>query len=181
MIKKSKFNAEQYIDNNYVEDEDAIISIYIDKVDEYYNEFDADELTLSDDILNFINNRVENISYKYNIILEFDSPVITIEEKNKLINIIKSHYGLAYSLKQKILKINQLKAILFFILGTLFLMLSYSIINYGDLIKDILSIAGWVAIWETVSVLLFDNIKIRTNKLNIDRLYNAKIEFKERN
>ena len=180
MRKKSKFNADQYIDRNYVENEDAIISIYIKDVDDFYNEFDADDLTLSDDIIKFINSRVENISYKYSITLEFDSPIIAREEKGKLIDIIKSQYGLASSLKQKELKTNKLKAFIFFIIGTLFLLLSYSSTNYGSLVKDILSIAGWVAVWETVSVLIFDTIKIRTTKLKADRLYNAKIEFKER-
>lgn len=180
MRNKSKFNAEKYIDHNYVEDETAIISIYIEEIDDFYNEFDADELTLSDDIIKFINNRVENVANRYAITLEFDSPVISTEEKDKLTNIIRSHYGLASSLRQKVLKTNQLKAFIFFIIGTLFLLLSYSTTNYGSLVKDILSIAGWVAVWETVSVLLFDAIKIRANKSTIDRLYNAKIEFKER-
>jgi hypothetical protein len=180
MKKKSIFDADKYINRNYVENEDAIISIYIKDADDYYNEFDADDLTLSDDILSFINNRVENISYKYNIVLEFDSPVIALHEKKKLLNIIKSHYGLAYSLKQKASKANKLKALIFFVIGIIMLLLSYFIGKYVNLISEILLIAGWVAVWETVSVIFFDNIKVMTNKRNIDRLYNAKIIFKER-
>lgn len=180
MRRKSKFNAEQYIDKNYVENEDAIISVYIEEMDDFYNEFDADELTLSDDVINFINGRAENISYKYDITLEFDTPVMTQEDKDKIVNIIRSNYGLASSLRQKVLKANKIKALVLSLLGSLFLLLSYSTTNYGELIKDILSIVGWVAIWEAVSALLLDTIKIRTAKSNIDRLYNAKIIFKER-
>jgi len=171
------FNAEQYINNNYVEDNDVIISIYINKLNNFYNEIDADELTLSDDIVNFTNSRIKNVPQKYNVVLEFDTPSIKKKEKEKIVSIIRSHYGLASSLEQNVLKNNKLKAITFFIIGTIFLFISYYTSN---IIRDIISIAGWVAIWETVSVLLFDNIKIRTSKLNIDRLYNAKIEFKER-
>jgi hypothetical protein len=180
MKKKYNFDAAKYIHNNYVENKDAIISIYIKENDDYYNEFDADDLTLSDDILRFINNRVDNIPNKYNIVLEFDSPKLTQEEKKRLITIIKSHYGLAYFQKQKILKNNKKKSILFFVIGVLFLLLSSLINEYGSLLKEVISIAGWVAVWETVSVVLFDNFKIKNNQVNIDRLYNAKIEFSER-
>lgn len=180
MRKKPKFNAKKYIDHNYVEDESAIISIYIKKTDSFYNEFDADELTLSDYIINFIDSRVENMSNKYDIILEFDSPEMKSEEKSKIKSIIRSHYGLAASLKQQMLNTNKVKAFVSFLIGILFLLLSYSINNYGKLITDIIFIISWVAIWETVSIILFDIIKIKTNKNNIDRLYNAKIEFKER-
>jgi hypothetical protein len=82
-IKINKFNAEKYINHNYVENEDAIISIYIKNVDAFYNEFDADELTISDNILKFINNRVENIPYKYNITLEFETPLVSYKQNKK--------------------------------------------------------------------------------------------------
>ncbi len=180
MKRRSKFNAEQYIDNNYVENEEAIISIYIEEIDDFYNEFDADDLTITDDIINFINSRVENISTKYSITLEFDCPVIEKKERDKIANIIRSNYGLASSLRQKKLQSNKLKALIFFVIGSLFLLLSYSTTNYGSLIRDILSIAGWVAIWETVNAILLDNFKMRNNKYAVDRLYNAKIVFKER-
>ncbi len=180
MLRRKKFDAEKYIARNYVENEDAIISIYIKNKEDYYNEYDADDLTLSDDILSFVHNRVENISTKYNIVLEFDTPHITDEEKNKLLTIIKSHYGLSYSLKQKMLKGNKIKSLIFFLIGTIFLILSNSIKDFAKLFVDILYIAGWVSLWETLSILLFDNIKSKTNRINIDRLYNAKIIFKER-
>lgn len=179
MMKTKNFDAEKYIARNYVEDEDAIISIYIKESEDYYNEYDADDLTLSDDILSFISNRAETISNKYNIVIEFDTPHISEKEKEKLLSIIRSHYGLEYSLKQKTLMINQLKALVFFLIGTIFLILSNAV-HFSKLLTDILSIAGWVSMWETLSILLFDSIKSKTNKTNIDRLYNAKIIFKER-
>ncbi len=180
MHKRKKFDAEKYIANNYVEDEDAIISIYINELDDYYNEYDADDLTLSDDILSFINNRVENISNKYNIVLEFDTPQISEEEKDKILTIVRSHYGLSYFRKQKVLKANKYKSLVFFLIGALFLVLSNYVLDYGLIMSDILSIAGWVSLWETLSILLFDNLKFRANRINIDRLYNAKIIFNVR-
>lgn len=179
MKKRSKFDAKQYIDNNYVENEDAIISVYIKEMDDYYDEYDADDITISDDIISFIDGRVANISNKYNIILEFDTPVLTEDEKHKITSIIRSHYGLQASSRQQLLNTNKMKAFLFFLIGIIFLLLSSSL-NYGDLIREILLIIGWVSIWETASVLLMDMVKIKGSTKNIDRLYNAEIRFIER-
>lgn len=180
MRKKLKFDAEEYIDFNYVENEDAIISIYVEEVDDFYNEFDADELTLSDDIVNFINNRVETISNKYGIVLEFDVPKMSSKEKEKIINIIRSNYGLTSSLKNKALQTIKYKSLVFFLIGIPFLLFSYSMSDFGELGKEVLSIVGWVSIWEAISAMLFDNFKLRTSKLKVDRLFNAPIKFSER-
>lgn len=179
MKKKSKFNAKQYIDNNYVENEDAIISIYIKEIDDFYDEYDADDITISDDIISFIDGRVANISNKYSIILEFDTPILTEDEKNKITTIIRSHYGLQSSSRQALLDTNKMKAFIFFLIGIVFLLLSSSI-DYGDLVREILLIVGWVSIWETASVLLMDTVKIKASTKNIDRLFNADIRYIER-
>jgi len=106
MQKRLRFDIEKYIDHNYVEEEDAIISINIPHMNSFYNEFDADRLALSDDIIDFIDGRIKNISRKYNIVLEFITPRMSNKEKEKIIDIIKSHYGLVSSSKQRLIKGN---------------------------------------------------------------------------
>lgn len=181
MKKKSKFDAKQYIDNNYVENEEAIISVYIEETEDFYNEFDDDELTLSDDLIHFINNRVDNISIKYDLVLEFNAPKMKTTEQNKIITIIRSHYGLVLSSRQSILDQNKIKALFLFVLGLFLLLLSNSFDNLSSLIQEVISIAGWVAIWESISVIFMDNIKIKMMKKKVERLFNARIIFKERN
>lgn len=180
MAKKNRFDALEYIDSNYVEDEDAIISINVPHTNSFYNEFDADRLALSDDIIDFIDGRAKNIPNKYDIILEFIAPRMSKKEKEKIIDTIKSHYGLVSSSKQNVLNNNNLKAGTLFLLGTFFLFVSYSLPDSSVFIKEIFSIAGWVSAWETFNALLLDALSIRMNKRNIDRLYNSKIVFKVR-
>jgi hypothetical protein len=180
MTRKIRFDAVEYIDSNYVEDKDAIISITVPHMNSFYNEFDADMLALSDDIIDFIDGRVKNIPYKYHIILEFITPHMSKQEKENIVDIIKSHYGLLSSSRQRVLYSNNLKAGTLFILGTFFLFVSYSLPDSNVFVKEIFSIAGWVSAWETFNSLLLDAISIRNNKRNIDRLYNSKIKFKVR-
>jgi len=66
------------------------------------------------------------------------------------------------------------------IVGLIFLVVSYALIDYGNLIKEVFSILGWVSAWEAINAVLIDAIIIRGNKVNVDRLYNAKIIFKQK-
>jgi hypothetical protein len=180
VFKKNKFNLDEYIDYNYVENDEAIISIIIPKVSSFYNEFDADKLAISDDITDFIDSRVKNISSDYDIVLEFLVPKITKKEQEKVKDIIKAHYGLLASSKNHILKVNNYKAIMLLVVGSLFLAISYTLGSFGTLIKEIFYIAGWVAAWETFNTIMVDAITIKSSKLILDRLYNAKIIFTQK-
>jgi hypothetical protein len=45
------------------------------------------------------------------------------------------------------------------------------------LVKELFSIAGWVAIWEMVTAVLFDTIKIKLDKYDATKLSKAQINF----
>ncbi len=180
MFKKNKFNLDEYIDYNYVENDEAIISVNIPKVSSFYNEFDADKLAISDDITDFIDSRVKNISTDYDIVLEFIVPKISKKEQEKVKDIIKAHYGLLASSKNHILKVNNYKAIILLFVGSSLLAISYVFDSFGILGKEILSIAGWVAAWETFNTIMVDAIAIKSSKSILDRLYNAKIIFTQK-
>lgn len=179
-MRKPKFDAERYIDKNYVEDEDAIISINVPHLNSFYNEFDADKLALSDDIIDFIDSRVKNIPHKYNIVLEFIVSSIRKQDKKNVISIVKAHYGLASSSRDQNIKTSNLKALVLSLVGIICLLISFSLSDYDTLIREVFYISGWVCAWETFNALLIDRASVRNNKRNLDRLYNAKIIFTQR-
>ncbi len=76
---------------------------------------------------------------------------------------------------RKIDIIHDMKQVMFLMIGVLFLIIS-SFIFY-DVIKEIIVIAGWVAIWEVVDISLNVDSKTRASRKIIKRLMNSKIEI----
>ena len=84
--------------------------------------------------------------------------------------------GLEKTLEEikKMDKVNNNKQLIFFIFGLMFLVFSTLITQ--KIIKEIIIISGWVAIWETVDVALNIDSKSALDKKTIKKLMNCKIE-----
>ena len=143
----------------------------------FYNDLDADGITLSPAITNFIDKRIDYISYKYEVVLKFYCDQMSEDEKAKISDMLKAYYGLESNERNLDLIINNYKSITLFFIGIFFLGMASLFANAGFLIKEIFSIAGWVAIWETFTSVLFDTIKIKLDRYDATKLSNAQIEF----
>jgi nitrate reductase NapE component len=171
------FRAKNYIDTNYIKNGKAVISMKVKDNQMFYNELDADSITLSREITDFIDKRIDYIPYKYEIVMQFYCKDMLEDEKKKIKDMLKAYYGLEANEKSEELKRNNIKSFILFIMGVFFLLLASLIAQYGFLLKEIISIAGWVAIWEMVTSVLFDTIKIKLDKLDATNLCNAEIIF----
>ena len=178
-MKKQKldFKAKKYISTYYIKNGKAVISIDIKDNNMFYNELDHDGLTLSNKIIHFIDNRIDYILYRYEVVLKFYCEEITEDEKKKITNMIRTHYGLEANERNNDLNLNKIKSSSLFLLGVVFLALSSISNGYSFIIKEILSIAGWVAIWEMVTSMLFGTIKIKLDKYDATKLSKAEIYF----
>ncbi len=76
---------------------------------------------------------------------------------------------------RKLDMILDMKQVMFLMIGVIFLIISGFI--FYNVIKEIIVIAGWVAIWEVVDISLNVDSKSRANIKLIKRLMNSKIEI----
>jgi hypothetical protein len=181
MVKeKNKFSPKKYIKENYMKNGKVDISINVKSKDTFYDELDVKRLTLSKKIEDYIDSKLKNVIYKSNVVLTFYTTKLSDDEQDNIIKLIRSHYGLILFQNKRELNITKIKTFILFIIGILFLASTYILSSKYILIKDILSIAGWVSIWEMISIILFDIIKAQIEKHNYQRLYDAKIKFEVR-
>jgi hypothetical protein len=175
--KKIKFNPQKYIKENYIEDDKINISININDKHDFYDELDVKKLTLSRNVADYIDFKLRNVIYKKNVTLTFHTLELSDEEQEDIIKLIRSYYGLILFQQKRELNFNKMRILMLFLIGLVFLASTYILSSTYVLIKDILSIAGWVSIWEMFSIILFDIIRAQREKHNYLRLYNAKIRF----
>lgn len=108
-----------------------------------------------------------------------DNIKITINTNLKLDNIdtfIKDGLKNAYNETRIIDRTHNIKQLLLLIIGTIFLIISTLTFN---IIKEIIIIAGWVAIWEVVDISLNIDSELKLTRKIIKKLINCKIEVNE--
>lgn len=164
--------------NNIMQNKKRLeINIFIKNITKIYNQYNENQL--SDELSNYIYNQckgkhaIKNINL--NINHDFD---INNEEKIKLINTIRENYGI--DIKENLLKMKheRIKEIILFFIGVLLIIFS-KLFNYinGEIMGEIISIFGWVAVWEIAYNLIFAKTKIIIENKRLKKLTEAKIIF----
>lgn len=155
------------------------INITLDKDTEIFNPYNKNQL--SDELNNYIYNSCKGNQNNRNIKINiFHSHSINEEEKTKIINAIRSNFGI--DIKENILHIKYelgLELILI-IIGTILLVTSklFHLLN-TIVLDDIISIFGWVMIWEAAYHFVFVDIKKIIENKRLKKLTEAKIHFKQ--
>ncbi|MBO5397916.1 MAG: hypothetical protein J6A36_03185 [Clostridia bacterium] len=176
--RKIKFSEQDYFEKHYLKDGKAIIPISIEKIDDLYMKHDYLKLDLSDSLCNYIEEMAYIVPIEYDIVLEIHSPELSVEEQNRIRKNFKSNFGMEiddidYSIKEA-----NKKATTLFVFGTIFLILSYLLYSHvWDFFYELVNIAGWVALWDMVEILILDNDESRIERLNKLQLYDANVTF----
>ncbi len=126
--------------------------------------------TLSRDLINYLIRESKFVH---------DSIKITINTNIKLDNIetfIKDGLKNTYNETRIIDRAHNIKQLLLLLIGTIFLIISTLTFN---IIKEIIIIAGWVAIWEVVDISLNVDSELKLTRKLIKKLINCKIEVNE--
>ena len=124
---------------------------------------------LSRDLVNYLVREAKyadsNIKITINTNLEVDN----------LEMFVKRGLEEAYKETKKIDKIHNIKQFMFFIIGLVFLILST--MGLFSILKEIIIIAGWVAIWEVVDISLNVDSELKLSRTLIRKLINSKFEI----
>lgn len=145
-----------------------------------------------------LNNR-ENLTEKYNNKIVSKKLVDYILEeaifvsKNDLIKIIinnncdieedcieliKDGLKVEYNRTLKIKHLNNVRQVIYLIIGIIFLFLS-TIIKDDFIFKEVFIIIGWVPIWEVMEIELFTDIKERRKRRVIRKLLDSEFKYEK--
>lgn len=156
---------------------ETIIDVTINDKEDYINKFNENKL--SKDFISYILEECKGESLNnlivFKIRLNYNA---TLEEQNKLVNMIKSSCEVDVKENQFHLSQSLVRKILLFLLGILFLIISYfDIIHNNFILSEISLIVGWVAIWEVVYAHIFEDSKMRIKIKRLKQLSKSKIIF----
>ncbi len=178
MRRKIKFNADKFLHDKYIKGDYAVIPIQVNSMEDFYDKYDSSKNTLSPDLSNYIEKCVYNIPISYKLILKISCPDLQEKDKEEIERLFKIHYGLIIHDKDLDLKINEFDIIWLFALGFVVLVLTYFFGNkIQSYMKEILLIAGWFAIWESVDNLVLGRRKIIIDRRNYLQLYDSEIVY----
>lgn len=156
------------------------IEITLNENTQIYNTFNNKQL--SDKLSNYIYYQCKGAPTKSNINININHNFkMSDEEKIKIIDAIRSNYGI--DIKENILTIKHehIKELILLLLGSILLILSNILVNKNALLGEIISIFGCVIIWEIAYNIVFIETTTRIQNQRLERLKKAKIVFKEIN
>lgn len=153
------------------------IVINIDNEDDYINKYNSNNL--SNDLSNYIYEECKGKPFNNKIGILIKSNFKLNEEKQKdIANKIHNNYKIDLEENLLIIKYSTIKKLLIFILGIIFLYMSY-VLKINFVLSETVLIIGWVAIWEAAYAWLFESDKIKIRIKRLKKLSTCDIKFEE--
>ncbi len=180
-LKEIKEDIEKRNKKLYLENKDKLndIDIYLSKSNTY-QEFSNNTL-LNESIYTCIEEKFKlfnTLNLKYNINLIFDDS-FTIDEKEKVKEMIKDHYAIKSIDKRISIRRTNVASIICLIAG-IFLLTLYSVfsIYLKYEYSEILSIFAWVFVWESCDLFCFSNASNKKDEIKYNLIYDSIINIK---
>lgn len=154
-----------YIDLN-VRDKKYFVSKYNDEV-------------IDPELSTYITNYMIGNDIRKKVVINIKSKFeLTEIEKEKYSKIIRKEFSENIDeLNEESRKSNERKSLIL-LLGIVFIMLSYLIdSSLGHIFSQVLTVFGWVALWEVAYALLFGDAKRRRTLMRYNQLFNCDIVF----
>lgn len=180
-FENNMLSMEKYLEKEYL-DEDNNAVIYVNAYDgiEWFDKLSiGNQVTLNQDIYDFIDRKAYYIPIRYPIIIQFVNVDLNEKEQNQIIRLIKEHYTLILNDKRIDLHFNFITILSLFTLGIILLIIYFTIniAEVGEIISEVLSIAASFALWEAVDYFLLERKDISKERLNAGQLSISEIRF----
>ena len=140
------------------------------------------KLDLSDEVFDYIEEVAYLIPINTDIVLEIHyHDEISKSQQDRIKKVFRNNYGsdvddIDYEIRQQ-----QHRAIILFLLGTIFIFLSFifnKISGYAaDFASEFCVISGWVFIWDMVEAISIKRTELIGKRINKLQLYDAEIKF----
>lgn len=152
-----------------------IVKIMVDYIDDIFNKFD--NFDISDELATYIENRCTRVKKQQMLIEIYTNQELSGEMQDKIVNAIRSHFGL--ETKYSLIDIKQRKILnIIYFLSGLFIMIFKNWLPLTVTIKDIVDILGCFIIWESTFNLLFTDNEMDKKTAQAKKISNSRISFK---
>lgn len=148
------------------------ININVNTNEDILEKYDKEKV--ADELISYLLERTKYLKKKdtVKIIIKNKTDLEDNEIKKLIIGGLKEDYDESVRLN----KINDYKEILFFLIGLAFIILSGYLKN-NFTIKELLSIGGWIFIWETIEMELVSDSFEKRKRMLLKKLINSKYIF----
>lgn len=151
-----------------------IVKVYVEDINELFNKYDRNDI--SDELASYIEKRCTRVLKNEMIIKIITKDKINDKIKERLVDAIRSHFGL--EAKYIMLDTQKRKNVnmIFFFLGFIILLLK----NFFPITKtflDVIDILGCLIIWESVYNLLFKDSELDMKVDRSKKIIRSHIEF----
>ncbi|HOE57740.1 MAG TPA: hypothetical protein PLL98_07940 [Bacillota bacterium] len=166
-----------------------IIEISLDDYNEIFNGWDPSPIKRRDldpDMVNFMELCSSDIPLKYPLELQFYMPEDQYSKEKEDLSIvgIKNNYDFTLHFIKKELTLIREKIALYIMMAVAFLSVGYfsgsqiKLHFIKTILKEGLSIGGWVFLWEAFSLFFFSRQEVYNRLKTYRRFQNTKISFK---
>lgn len=150
------------------------VNIYINNLDEIFNNFDNNDI--SDELALYIENRCTRVK-KSKMVIKFISEYeMSKENQGKIINALRSHFGLEIKYNTIENKKRNLINLIIMLVGLLILLFK-NILPLTTTIFDIFDVFACFMIWESAYNLLFTDNESDVKIARAKKIISAKIMF----
>ena len=155
---------------------ETIISIILNDKNNFYSLYSNNKL--NKELEDYIFSECYGDNYKNNIRINIYTKMrLGNSEKNKMIDTIRRTFGLKIQDELYYYNKSKYKKTILFLIGIVLIVLYY--LSFIDIIKEIILILGWLAIWESVYSFLTDSNRDNIYIYRLKQLSKAKIYFSE--
>ena len=156
---------------------EEVIKVIVTDLSDLFHPFDNDDI--SDELASYIEKRCSN-THRYDLVIKiFTDKELTKEMKIKIINAIRSHYGLDVRYTELSNKNMKYLNVIYFIIGFM-MIFGLRAMNIDLSFTYILDIIGSLMIWESVYNLIFMDSEMDQQIILDKKIMNAKIVFEKR-
>ena len=154
---------------------DKIMEININDKDDIFDKYN--DKNISKEFIEYIINKTKQIELNKNI--KFICIKKCDIEKN-IVELIRKELEEEYKISLKERNKNNIKQIIFLLMGIIFIILSTNIED-KSIWKEISLITGWVHIWEMIELEMFSDMDGRIKRKTIKRILNSEMIETEKN
>jgi len=130
-----------------------IIKLELNCMDDFFNKYNHHQVSFS--VIKYLLNECSSEFNTYQIIIYNN-----LDLKIDLVSLIKETLLQEYEERQRIYKQTNIKQIWLLAIGIILLLISMGISEYF-VFKEVILIAGWVLVWETIDIQLFRDVSER--------------------
>ena len=168
----------------YDEEGRAVINMTVLDDNEFLSPYGEEkDIVISRETAAFLEHSTRAIHHNRDLTLVISSNVIDEKEKVLYKKGIHNYFENSFLALQKDLKRNLLTSTIFALIGVLYfaVLIVISLFVDYDLILEMLSIAGWVFLWEAVELFFIDRTEMKNRQYRAYAFLNAKIIYEELN